>query len=54
MKRNEDEPSALQTQPALDLGEEEGERTSLVAVLTDFLQGAGKYVLEDDCESYCA
>jgi hypothetical protein len=54
MKRNEEEPSGLLTGPAPDFGAEEGDRTSLVAVLTDFLQGAGKYVLEDDCESYCA
>ena len=30
------------------------EKPSLVKVLTDFLQGASRHVLEEDCDSYCA
>jgi len=28
------------------------EKPSLVKVLTDFLQGASRHVLEEDCDSY--
>lgn len=30
------------------------EKPSLVKILTDFLQGASRHVLEEDCDSYCA
>lgn len=43
---------ATAAEPALEASSVE--KTALVKVLTDFLQGASRYILEDDPETSCA
>jgi hypothetical protein len=52
MKRTEMGQPEQRAEPAAPPDEGKGANPPLVNVLTDFLQDAGKYVLEDDWESY--